>query len=231
VSSKRRRSVEVIYERDPNVGNGFQAYRGRLQWQGGVHEFQGMHFEGLLRLLHDIMEPEDHSILFIRSDRPGAQPYRLDDELTSLIKSDVELAIQKMNVPDVHVVLGRPPPSPAVLRSCSDTLAGAFGEWVLLRRRGGKAECPICGRWVDIAGGNGTGPWLLKCACSAGGIPIGGLPDEEWVGVRVPHLLACPSDKFFLPREWNGYRPWISREDLQKKYDEFLKDEDTYNAH
>lgn len=222
--------MEVIYERDLNVGNGYQAYRGRLQGANEVHEFDGVHFEALLRLLNDKLPGEDNTITFIRSDRPELQPYPLKDELVFLIKSNVEEAIQRMSHPDVRVVIGRNPQTPTVLKSCDDTLAGAFGEDVLVRRRHYSVECPTCGKWALVVGG-AAHTWAIEgCGCGLKYLLCKEMPDPAWFSVKVESLLAqSAADRFFLPREWNNYKPWISRKELEDKLDAFRLIKETYD--
>lgn len=223
--------MEVIYERDPDVGNGFQAYRGRMQWGAGVEEFTGVHFEALLRLLNEKLPDDDMDLVFIRSDRQDLQPYPLKQELVLLIKTDVEKAIQEMSHPDVRIVIGRNPQSPALLKSCGDTLAGAFGETVLVRRRHLSVECPLCGKWAPVIGG-AAHTWTIQgCSCGLQYMLFKELPDPAWFSVKVTSLLDQSSaDKFFLPREWNNYQPWVSREKLEALYTQFMKTKEQFNV-
>jgi hypothetical protein len=242
--------VEVIYERDPDVGNGFQAYRGRMQWGAGVEEFTGVHFEALLRLLNEKLPDDDMDLVFIRSDRQDLQPYPLKQELVLLIKTDVEKAIQEMSHPDVRIVVGRPPAPPAVLKSCGDTLAGAFGEEVLVRIKekpadvvvqdGGvtatmlqgwtHGECPGCGQWTPITVRLYEQVYvLLLCEKCAVDFQIK-VVSKEWAAASVPQLLSTTLTRFFLPREWNNYQPWVSREKLQALYTQFMKTKEQFNV-
>lgn len=222
--------MEVIYERDTAVGNGYQAYCGRIQYEGEVVPFMGHHFEALLRLLHDKLPGEDNSIVFIRSDRPELAPHQLRDDLVFLIKSDVEKAIQEMSHPDMRVVVGRLPATPSILKSCGDTLAGAFGEEVLVRRRQHTVECPTCGKWASVIGG-ASHTWTIEgCSCGLKYLLCKEMSDADWFSVRVDSLLAqSTADRFFLPREWNNFQPWVSREKLESLYNAFLKDKEQYN--
>jgi hypothetical protein len=52
-------------------------------------------------------------------------------------------------------------------------------------------------------------------------------PDYErvvWVRFSVHDLLELNKERYYLPRVWNTSGPWISHEDLQKKYREYLKE-------
>jgi hypothetical protein len=92
-----------------------------------------------------------------------------------------------------------------------DTLAESFGEELYIRKRGDLYECPIYGRWVPAGQ---IGVWTVGV-------------NDRWASVSVENLLHSvdpPATRFFFPRAWNKDGPWISREDLQRKYDEFIKE-------
>lgn len=233
--------MEVIYARDGSIGDGFQAYTGRMQWEGGVYEFEGTHFEELLRAIHDRMPPEDEVLTFLRVDRENLKPHPLDPALIFLIKTNVEEAISKMAYPKMRIELGRTPPAPSMLTSCTDTLAGAFGEEVLVRTRWllsttlPLVECPGCGKWVDVTlakdpdGDDLTATYTancLHCDVWASFKPV----NATWAAVRVSTLLHTPLTKFFLPRAWNGFKPWISKDDLRERLISFLKDKEKFDA-
>jgi hypothetical protein len=220
--------MEVVYERDPAVGNGFQAYKGRMQSDYVVVTFEGTHFERLLRMLHDNIAAEDTTLVFIRTERPD-KPYTLNPELTFLIKTDVEKAIEAMAFPEIRIHIGRECKTPDVLTSCSGTLASAFGHRVLCRHRGrtngNLLECPGCGRWVPLCVTTST------CNCSdCHSFWQAEVIDDMWCAITVTQLLNSHLSDFFLPREWNNYRTWLSREDLAAKYAEFKKVEEQFNV-
>jgi hypothetical protein len=213
--------MKVIYERDPAIGNGYQAYRGRLEWSpASTEDFIGVHFEALLRLINKRLPIEDFELTFIRTDRPELQPYPLEQELVKCIKNDPEEAIKRMSHPDVRIVVGRRPEPPAPLRACGDNMAAAFGERVLVRRRPDRAECPGCGTWAPtlVVGQDRCRTKCDKCHTELTLEFCG----DEWFFVKVEDLLELERDKFFLPREWNGFHPWVTKEKLRNLYEEFL---------
>ena len=218
--------MKVVYERDPDVGNGYQAYRGRMEWQDGTDDFIGAHFEHLLRRIHHLFPSWDQELLFIRTDRPELQPYKLEDELVTLIKDDPEAAIKAMSHPDVRIVVGRRAEPPAPLRSCGDNIAAAFGERVLIRKKGPHGECPGCGTWAPISGGVKSACRIVcdKCHMSVPCEECG----DEWLFVRVKELLYFSRDKYFLPREWNGFHPWVEFDKLESLYNEFKKQKEQF---
>ena len=214
--------MKVTYERDTETGNGYQAWCGVMEWNGGKDEIvAGTHFEAMIRQINKNMPEEDTELVFIRSDKPGSVPYVMGAELTALVKNDPEKAIEALSFPDVRIELGRNPPSTSNIRTCSETLAAAFGERVLIRRREGRLECPCCGRWVneDVA------LVCQNCKVSFLWEPC----DSQWVSIRVLDLLAAPCEKFFLPRDWNGFKPWIERGTLRDMYNEFLVNKEKFN--
>jgi hypothetical protein len=242
--------VEVIYARDPNVGNGYQAYCGRLQGTLEPVSFEGWHFEELLRQLNRLMPLSDDTLLFVRTDRLELAPYKLEDDLVILIKTDVEQAIQRMSHPDVRIEIGRRPEPPAMLTSCGGTLAGAFGEQLLSRGRytpkgDAHVECPVCGSWQPYTiafvcdnreawqtftmASHSLAPifelYCPKCEVRIELTPV----DAQWVSFSVRTLLATKHQQFFFPREWNNGYPWVSREKLETLYKNFLANKETFN--
>lgn len=109
-----------------------------------------------------------------------------------------------------HPQVLKPQPIPAGY----DTIAESFGDDVYIRRRHLSSdevalyESPLTGRWVP-AGEIGT--WTVGV-------------NNRWGRVMVKNLLSTDEPRFFLPRAWNKDGPWISREALQEKYDEFCKE-------
>ena len=95
--------------------------------------------------------------------------------------------------------------------------------------RDGKAECPCCGFWIrDILQVPEGGVADLTAVCTercknSFELRVYG----KWAAVNVAELLSIKSaDRFYLPREWNHGKPWVSREDLQQKFDTFLKEKE-----
>ena len=211
--------MQVIYERDPDVGNGYIAYRGRVQETSDSEvAFIGLHFEAMIRLISKHTLPADNEIIFTRSDRPELTPYPLASELVEAVKTNPQEAIRMMTPPDIRVVIGRRPEPPATLRAGSDTLAAAFGERVLCRARDKELECPGCGKWCS--------PFMyctnvFYCrACDEDFATA--YCDSNWFFVSVPELLTSKLDRFFLPRKWNGFKPWVDRARLKELYDSFM---------
>lgn len=157
----------------------------------------------------------------VRED-PVAFMRLLDPTMGRPQKLDISMSVKKD-----HCAAIKPNPLPAGY----DTLAEAFGDDVYCRVKvGGPTECPLCGRW---------GRWIKAgsrdCfACDDCGVGFEGVgiptPLGGWFKVPIAQLFNCAealgADRFFLPRAWNKDGPWISRADLQKKYDEFTKEKE-----
>lgn len=218
--------MKIIYERDPDVGNGFQAFRGTFAGEKETQgqSFEGLHFSELLRRTQELLlQWNDRELVFIRSDRPELLPHRLADDLTALIVEDVDKAIEKMSHPDVRVVVGRPAEQPSVIRAGTETLAAALGERVLCRWRDGRMECPGCGAWAD------TKHRSMSCAQCKMQL-LFEPEDAQWVSISVSDLVGTHASKFFLPREWNGYKPWIERKELAQMLEQTLKAKGVFDA-
>lgn len=215
--------MEVVYERDPDVGNGYVAFRGCIRDALGTTPFTGVHFEAIIRLVSKHIAPEDDALSFIRSDRPELQPFTIGSELLAVIRNKPEEAVQRMSYPEVRIVVGRPPAPLTTLRACARTLAAAFGERVLCRARDLDIECPGCGRWCPSSDSR------HRC-------PLCGLEvavercDNNWVFVSVTELLASKLERFFLPREWNGFKPWVDRARLEELYKAFLLTKENFDV-
>lgn len=192
-----------------------------------------------LRKLPDGVETK---VIIQRTDRPGINPYVLDPASVSLLRTDPVAGLAAMSVesPSPMQVLenikkAAAPPTPLpTLRVGNETLADAFGENVAFKVRAHELECPGCGFW-----GVYTTPRLLNDPDRAGQVFKTAFVchkrcnqrfivscHKEWGFVGVEDLLKTPLAAFYLPRGWNNRRPWVSRADLQQKYDDYKKEKD-----
>lgn len=103
------------------------------------------------------------------------------------------------------------------LRAGHDTLADAFGEKLYCSTRDNSVECPVCGRWHRISAQKIT----VGCVT---GLLLSYEMRDNWAVASIEELLATQRTRYFLPRAWNTSGPWVSHENLQKKYDEYLKE-------
>lgn len=171
--------------------------------------------EGLAKLLR-----EDPVAFLKMMDPTMGRPQKLDVSMSCKVKDGVEL-------------------QPAPIPSGYDTLADAFGDFVYVRLKGNKTESVWDGRWyawhkhgyqahdgefISIPDDLYKAPG--HCRLTQDPLYV----NEKWARYKTKNLLEVAErrghDKFFLPRRWNKEGPWISREDLRKKYDEFLKEKE-----
>lgn len=111
------------------------------------------------------------------------------------------------------------------------SFAGAFGDRLYCRARKkdkyyDELECPFCGRWAVVGYYVGNLEYIdhdcpngdqLECAKA----------NEDWYTVSTKELLSMHAprpERFFFPRAWNSNKPWISYEDLEQKFEAYLKE-------
>jgi hypothetical protein len=106
--------------------------------------------------------------------------------------------------------------APFTLRAGIDALADTFGDVVYCRADAigtGHIECPGCGRWSG------------RCNdCSFLRQTFAGEYQGEWLGVSVAMLLGSDQKRFYLPRKWNEFGQWITKDALAAKYEKFNKE-------
>lgn len=204
-------------------------------------DFSHLDFRAMLKRLVMALAvfPEDHAldVVLQRTDREGILPYKLDAATVQLLRTDPVAGIQAMeyhygspSVTEQRAKEEREPTATRPIRAGHATLADAFGDVVYFKVRGHELECPGCGFW-----GMYISPGLLKDPERAGQVVKTAFVcpkkchtrfivtcQQEWGYVDVEYLLEKTKlEAFYLPRAWNEGRPWVSRESLQKKYNEF----------
>lgn len=209
--------------------------------------FEHLEYKRMMRelsyALRKLPDGAETKVLIQRTDRPGINPYVLDQVTVDLLRTDPVAGLQAMSVesPSPAQVLenikkaARPPAPLPTLRVGDSTLADAFGENVAFKVRGHELECPGCGFW-----GLYTTPALLNDPDRIGQVFKTAFVcpkkckqrfivscHKEWGFVGVEDLLKTPLEAFYLPRGWNNRRPWVSRADLQQKYDEYKKEKES----
>jgi hypothetical protein len=173
-----------------------------------------------------LQEHPDAQGVIQRTDRPGLVPYNLDAQTMDLFRTDPVAAVTSMSTP-----YGSPSKAvqrskkertqepPASLRVGFDTLADAFGDELYSRldSLASRVECPCCGIWnafiEEFVCKNPKCQQRLKPQVSG-----------RWAAFSTAALLATSSPRFYFPRAWNGYKPWVSREDLIAKYEQFQQE-------
>jgi hypothetical protein len=244
-------SVEVTLEYK-RVGNTMSS-RGRiLSRAGGLvteeGDFDGVEFRPMMKQLAAVLanwpvdEVSELAVIIQRTDHAGLLPYKLDKQTVDLLRTDPVAGLEALSFSAVSPTVAEQtvkrelsPPTPPTLRTGNATLADAFGDAVAFKVRGHELECPGCGFW-----GMYTTPGLLSdpervgqvfktafvCQKKCHGRFIVNC-QKEWGFVEVKYLLdQTEFPAFYFPRVWNEGRPWVSREDLQKKYREYQQEKE-----
>lgn len=193
--------------------------------------FDGVSFADMMMLVHGrLTTPEnaDAGLCIKRTERENLFPIQLEPRLLELLRKDPQEYIRVNSLPDRVVDLSGSNRTsklaakyevPRGLRAGHDSLAAALGDCVYLRQKGANVESPETGRWVPTA-------CLSECLNIATvevvPPPIhGGL---GWVIVSTQSLLDSGISMLYLPREWNRHGGWITRSELRKLYEQFVKD-------
>lgn len=201
---------------------------------------EGKPFSSVIMALSDALRlVPDGAVVLRRTDRPGLDEIKLDNQMRDLIRRDPEKYLEIVTEPDRIVVVGdrkaKRPVDPIVpyIRTGYDTLAEAFGDSVYVRLRDdGKIECPCCGRWsahiedidTPYTRPDGSVPKLLVCVCLLlAKMPVTSV-SGSWVELNTI-LLATTAvfSRYYLPRSWNP-TGWISRDELMQMYDSYIKE-------
>ena len=203
--------------------------------------FSGLDFKKMLMQLAGVMghwpDEQEIEVKLERTDREGLTPYVLDPATVELIRKDPVAAVQAMQFPSSSPsgtvrrvqrerVLAPPPP----IRAGHEALFDSFGDVVYFRVRAHELECPGCGFW-----GMFISPGLLNDPERAGEVVKTAFVCPKKCKTRI--IVTCQQDlgyveteyllkqtrldRFYFPRAWNGGRSWVTRENLQKKYDEY----------
>lgn len=235
--------VTLEYQRVPGTttssGRFLSDENGLLTEEG--EPFEKLEFREMMRRLAQTLQawpPEQPvGVSLQRTDRDGLLPYQLDAKTVELFRTDPVAAIAAFEYPthspSTTVRRVKQERTPRVLPSIAvghDVLAQAFGDQVYFKVRRHELECPGCGFW-----GMFTSPGLLNDPERAGHVMKLAFVcpkkchvrlivtcGEKWGYVDTDYLLGHTTlDAFYLPRTWNEGGPWVSREALQKKYNEY----------
>ena len=197
--------------------------------------FTRLEFRDMLKRLCDVLTrwpaEEELRVVFQRTDRARLVPYRLDPQTVALFRTDPVAAIASMttayqspSTTEKRVKEERDPTPAPVIRAGYDTLADAFGDVLFFRVKNNTLECPGCGFW---------GAWTILgllndpervgeefktiFACRAKCLKhLAVSCRERWGYIRTEYLLENTNlDRFYFPRGWNDFRPWVSRDELR----------------
>lgn len=208
-----------------------ELYEGEITLDGVKDcAFYDFTFAQKMRQVHLLLVQYPEAVVtLMRTDSPNLQPVMLDHVMTQLLRTDPASYIQAHTIPHRVVDLTHNPRKSALasrhvvppgIRSGHATLADAFGDVVYLAWRSGKVEHPVTGRWVE----------RHKLEVDVGLRVVESIQPEGinpgWVTVRTEDLLGLRDGNatgYYLPRVWNEKGPWISREDLLQKYEQYKK--------
>lgn len=187
---------------------------------------EDIEFHKMISQLSKILKlRENDRCVMRRLEHPNLNDFVLDDQFTQLIRTDPLAAIRMMEFKTEPVDLNKIKkfePSPALV-AAYDSLADTFGDLVYAKRDDNKVECPLCGDWADLF--DGDGGCRIECNnCGSPRVTAAEDVSEKWVGVRTEDLLRDGAVEFFLPRAWHKNGNWITREELEAKYETFLKE-------
>lgn len=214
--------VILAYRRDGDVYNG-QILRGTIP----ITSIVNMPFHKMISALSkDLRTDEKDRCVFRRLEHPDLSDFVLDDQFTQLIRTDPLTAIRVMEFKTEPVDLNKikkfEVPAMA-LPAAYDSLADTFGDLVYAKRDDNKVECPLCGDWADLF--DGDGGCHIECNnCGSPRVTAAEDMSEKWVGVRTEDLLRDGAVEFFLPRAWHKNGNWVTRGELETKYEAFLKE-------
>lgn len=169
-------------------------------------------------------------LLIQRMERPGLMPVQLAPDMLELLREDPVRYIEMHSIPPRTIDLRTGTkrlsalaagersdiPKTTGLRAGVDTMAAAFGETIYLKMRDKLVEHPATGRWVSF---REIEQFLGSHNAE---IVFPGERRTGWITVPLKELLATTTAKFYLPREWNTYGSWITKEQLTEMYEHFI---------
>lgn len=226
--------LTLMYKRHAELVGGRHLYTGKLALDVGgkeqAQDFIGSSFADMFTKVSRVLrEYPDAKLVLLRTERAGIQPLTVDEDLRVLLRDDPVRAIAMLDLqPGAKVDIRES-------RAATSDLfpVGTLGPVVYLRMKTGVIENPITGTWGSLAYISKTKEWAIKGADNnpAGWlrIKLAGVYDGleadaaaqilhkcTWAEVAVADLLKQPVSRFFIPRAWNPWITWITREDLQR---------------
>jgi hypothetical protein len=191
--------------------------------------FKQYSFATMMTVLHHALAANpDATVKLQRAESANFMPIFMEQNMVDLLRADPAKYIEAHSIPhrvidlrkrdrtsklaEKHVV-----PRP-VIRAGHDTLAAAFGDIVYLSCRNHRVENPITGRWCSVGELEAThGIKVLETIQQDNG---------GWVTMALEQLLDLSSgtNGYYLPREWNAHGPWISKDELVQKYNQYKEE-------
>lgn len=219
--------VTLQYKRvNGNKSSGVITLAGASSGVSMLDTFDEIEFSTMLyKFSQSLQDYPDAQAVIQRTDRDGLVPYNLDAQTANLFRTDPVAAVASMSTdygsPSQAItrVKKQVALEPSVLRVGYDTLADSFGDEVYARldEDKGRVECPCCGIWNPFLG-------EFVCRNPKCAQPLELEVTGKWAAFPTSMLLATHSARFYLPRAWNDYKPWITWGALNEKYNQFQKE-------
>lgn len=213
-----------------------EVYAGSLSVDG-THtlpsEFQELDFAQMMRKTSALLNQYKNAQLRVqRTDREGMLPLQLEPKLLDQLRNDPEGYIKANTIAPRTIDLRKErtsalaakyeTPRHGGLRNGLNTLADAFGEVVYAKAKkwaGGawRYEHPATGRWSDLA--------TIEYWLQSHNTEVQPLDDKTgYLLLSVEQLLKVDAERYYLPREWNEFGNWITKNQLRQKLEQFRKD-------
>lgn len=201
----------------------------RLPTLGFVPEkdFSDYTFPRMMSHLARVMRSYELGTVVLSRIEAENSEYELDRGTIDLLCTDPAAAISAMTHEDRVVKIRDQKPetiSPpmGLLRAGHDTIAAAFGDRVYCRLdEHSRFECVGCGRWSVIT------PTSMPCTSRRCTTTLYGLVHgKEWFSTPTAMVLRLARDRYYIPRDWNPGRGWISHGDLAETYETYVKEKE-----
>ncbi len=233
--------IVLAYKRREELVNDAHLFDGYILENQSETRLNGKTFAELIFTLSEVVRAQRQKsqvgVFMVRLEQPSVE-HAVSDDAVETICVHPHKYIEALSPPPQRIVLKvnhRAPTSATAtvgLRAGVETLIDAFGESVYVQVKNGEAECPRCGRWRGTMWRRG-GSTAVKCV-ECGFLVVAHAQfridgHSDWAAIFTEDLLgvdAQDTPRFFLPRAWNTSGPWITREDLQKKYDKYVEEKE-----
>jgi hypothetical protein len=216
-------NILLQYKRDGEAYTGIFYVNDSVSLAFGQESFAAM-----MTYLHRYLVMHAEAVVQLqRTENAKFMPIYMEQNMVELLRTDPAKYIQAHTIPHRTIDLRKGErtsklaesyavPAPPV-RAGHDTLAAAFGDAIYLSWRNHRVENPLTGRWCFIGELEEAGLTPLEVVTQEG---------RGWVTVAMEQLLALNDghDGYYLPREWNEYGLWISKQALRTKYEQYKKD-------
>lgn len=102
-----------------------------------------------------------------------------------------------------------------------EVMAEAFGDFVFLHADL-VVMCPCCSTPAQLTRLSRDYLVCTKCMFWEPCLIVEGV--QRWVIFPTELLLTRAHKRLYLPTAWNSVNPWMDREKLEEKYNEYLKE-------